>query len=50
MKMELDVNESLVKAFGKNELRELMQNIIDRYGNMEYFDEDLIKEVVEKKY
>lgn len=40
MKMEVDVDKN--NKYTDEKYKELIQNIIDRYGNEEYFDEDII--------
>ena len=45
IKLELMVSESKLAQYGGiQKYKELLYDILDRYGNEEYFDKDMIKE------
>ena len=50
VKLEVVVSEKEIKKYGGlQNYKDLLYNILDRYGNGEYFDEDIIKEQSEAK-
>lgn len=45
VKLEVIISESKLAQYGGlQKYKELLYDILDRYGNEEYFDKDMIKE------
>ena len=47
--IEVSVYSSEVEKYGIEGIKTLLENIIERYFDEEYFDPDLVKEILEEK-
>ena len=49
VRMCIDVNANELKDFKKKSRKDLVQDIVDRYANVEYFDLDMVEEATKRK-
>lgn len=45
LKLEVEVSEQELEEYGKEGMKELLGNILNRYGNEEYFDRNILKAI-----
>ena len=47
--IQVSVYSSEIKKYGKEGLKDLLMDIIERYFNEGYFDPDLVEQILEEK-
>jgi len=49
IELKLTASSAEVETFGKEGLKQLWIDILERYASEEYYDPDLVKELVDRK-